>query len=280
MINEHASAQSRPNRARAGTMLIVVCGLVVAVGLVCSAAATLMSSGGASGAPIAIIVVCILAVVVLLRGAHHAEHQLRGHTPVAQSCAAADPFGAGSGPPEGPTGPRAFMSRRTYSPSSLGFSVVVLGLLVLVFVVEGASNYSQAQRSAYVQQHGTSATATVVNVANTQHCGRRSCHWTAAIPVTFSTPVDGTTATTAHYPSYSMLSSGDRVIVLVDPKQPGYAELPGSPFKSSLSWIIDLLFAAGLVGVALYHAARLRAVQSHRRDHFARPSVGLAASSA
>ena len=218
--------------------------------------------------------------MVLLRGTHHAEHQLRSHTPVAQSYAAADPFGAATGPTGASTSPRAIMSRRTYSPSSLGFSVVVIGLLALVFVVMAASDYSQAQRSAYVQQHGTSATATVVSVDNTQHCGRHSCHWTAAIPMTLSTVVDGTTATTAHYASYSMLSSGARVTVLVDPKQPGYAELPGSRFKSSLSWIVDLLFAAGIVGIALYHAARLRSVQSHRRDRLAPVNVGLASSSA
>ena len=76
---------------------------------------------------------------------------------------------------------------------------------------------------------------------------------------------DGTSATVVHYPGYSNLSDGQRITVLVDPKQPDYAELPGDTFVGAWSWIIFVLLGIGCGSLAYLDARQLRVLLAHRR---------------
>jgi hypothetical protein len=155
-----------------------------------------------------------------------------------------------------PRRPGALLFGRTYSPASLGVGALVLGFMTITFAIAAVSSYNNAQRSAFVQHHGTSVTATVISVNNQEYCGRRYCHWTAMIPVTLSRPVDGVGTTTVHFPEQSSLRSGEQTMVLVDPKEPGYAELPGYPFRKAWGWIFLALIALAAGGGAAYCAWR------------------------
>jgi hypothetical protein len=87
--------------------------------------------------------------------------------------------------------------------------------------------------------------------------------------VTLGSPVLGVSTTTVHYHARSYLASGERVSVLVDPRHPAYAELPGYPFTKSSDWIPAGLFALIMAALAAYDAVLLARQLSHRRRHAA-----------
>ncbi len=119
-----------------------------------------------------------------------------------------------------------------------------------------------------------SRAARSLSVVNTQHCSRGGCHYTSAIAVALDRPVAGTARTTVHYPGFSSLEGGERAQVLVDPKQPGYAEIPGSRFTSEIGWIMMILVALVEAFLAYLFARALLHVMAHRREH--RADSGLA----
>ncbi|MDQ6779504.1 MAG: hypothetical protein M3071_25490 [Actinomycetota bacterium] len=216
-------------------------------------------------------VVCLALAVLCTRWAIDIEHRLRGNQPVARGFAAADM----------PSGSRRWLAlfgwrrRGRYSP--VGGTVVLLFLsgAAIGFAVGAISDHAQADRSSYVQHHGTPAVATVDSVTNTQHCSRSHCSYTAAVALTLPKPVDGTETTVAHYSGFATLSSGENVRVLVDPKQPGYAEFPGSPFKGAAAWIAMLIIAVVFAAIAITDGLALRRMLGHRREHAATTLGGL-----
>ena len=292
-MNEQATDRQALSRSRARVVLVMTVLLIVIVAgfsysLGGSALAGNASAGGTQRGAILVPLGGILLIALLMRGVHHAEHGLRIHTTVARSYTAADPFGAHDDPalPSGPSTaslpPGAGMFRRTYSPGgfgsgSIGFGVVAAGLVVIALI-----SHSHAQRSAFVQKHGISTNATVVAVNNTQYCSRHGCHWTASIPVSMAAPVDGVLTPIVHYPGFSELRSGEQVAVLVDPREPAYAELPGHPFTRAWAWIFALVLAAAAAGMALLNGLGLVRVSAHRREHLAQvaPASGFVSSSA
>jgi hypothetical protein len=82
-----------------------------------------------------------------------------------------------------------------------------------------------ASKSGYTQAHGLSRSGIVTSVAN--HDGRAP---SADVGVRLGEPVDGQAATTAHVHPLTSLKPGAAVRVLVDPKDPGYAEFPGQRY--------------------------------------------------
>ena len=127
-------------------------------------------------------------------------------------------------------------------------------LLVILFVgaiVGTISSATGAARSAYTQDHGVAASATLGYVSNRTSCGRYSCSTTFSAPVTLASPVDGQVTSTLHGAGRYDAVDGNQVDVLVDPKDPSYAELPGYPLDGSSSWVLfgagSLFFGAGLL---------------------------------
>ena len=80
-------------------------------------------------------------------------------------------------------------------------------------------------------------------------------------------PFQGNSTTVVHYPAFSDLDPGQVVHVLVDPRQPGYAELPGSPDTKTSQWV-GLIFGCLLFGaLALWSAWELLKLLRRRRQH-------------
>jgi hypothetical protein len=228
--------------------------------------------GSHVGQGVCAVIFAVLSVVAM-RWAVHVEHRLRGHQPVARS------FHQSHGH-SGHVSRAATQSRRTpklrsgsrlarkrkYGPVSLTVLVMITFALAIVMVVLTFSTYHNQQRSGETQSHGIAVTGTVDSVDNTQHCGRSSCSWTAAITVTLNRPVKGLATTTVHYPAYSYLFTSDSVSVLVDPEQPSYAEIPGVKFEDSGTWLISLGLAI-LFGLFAFGEARaLTVLLIHRRN--------------
>jgi hypothetical protein len=252
--------------------LVVAVSLVVTLGLLAigfiGTAADAHAHAGTTRVGQAIgAVICLGLLVLCTRWAVRTEHRLRRGQPVAQAFTSAhvDVTPARTAGSAARSARRLPARRRRYGPVS---TAVVLLLFVggVIGCIAGAiSSHSQAVRSSFVQHHGTEATGTVDSVDNAQHCSKNGCDYTAAIVVALSPPVDGARTTVAHYPDFSDLTSGERVDVLVDPKQPGYAELPGSAFKSSWEWVVLVVIAVLFAGLAVLDAVALRKLLAHRR---------------
>jgi hypothetical protein len=140
-----------------------------------------------------------------------------------------------------------------------------LGLMVLsaFLFIEGVagtvSSVAAAGHSRSVQSHGIRATGLVVLVASD------SGPQTAAVTVTLqplaSLQVIGTTV---HVPSQVHYRYGQRITVLVDPSDPGYAELPGEPdatIGAITVPVLAIIISVIAGGFALFSALRLRRLE-------------------
>lgn len=106
----------------------------------------------------------------------------------------------------------------------------------------------------------------MAKVSNNQEtsCGRHGgCTTTdsAQVTATLAQPVDGQRSTVVNIPGNVSYTAGQPISILVDPKEPGYAELPGQPYSTSgavvgVGVLVVILFLAG--GAALRRAVRMR----------------------
>jgi hypothetical protein len=172
----------------------------------------------------------LLVAVCCAMWAIHCEHRLRG-LPSGRLAAAAGAVHA-SAPMSWRT-PR----RRRYGPTSTIVFGVIFAVIGIVMIPLTFSTHAAADKSSYTQSNGISVNAMVTNVDNEQSCGRSSCTYYAYVNVLLSQPVDGRASATVNIPQNVSYSSGQTIGVLVDPKDPGYAELPGSPYSTNSSTV-------------------------------------------
>ena len=147
-----------------------------------------------------------------------------------------------------------------YGPISTAIGLALFGGGAIALAAASISDHAQGQRSAYVQNRGTLRDGVATGVRNTEHCGKYSCSYTATVDVTVSPPVAGVQSTVAHYNGSADVITGEHLRVLVDPTQPAYAELPGSPFKGAHTWITSAVMA---IFCALITALWVRQLRSH-----------------
>lgn len=97
------------------------------------------------------------------------------------------------------------------------------GLMFTATVVAAA-----VSKSGYTQAHGLVRSGIVTSVTN--HEGKDP---SADIGVRLGEPVNGQAVTTAHVHPLTSLKPGAAVRVLVDPKDPGYAEFSGQRYAQN-----------------------------------------------
>jgi hypothetical protein len=104
---------------------------------------------------------------------------------------------------------------------SLALALGSFGSLMFTATVVAAA----VSKSGYTQAHGLLRSGIVTSVTN--HEGKDP---SADVGVRLGEPVNGKAATTAHVHPLTSLKPGAAVRVLVDPKDPGYAEFPGQRY--------------------------------------------------
>jgi hypothetical protein len=114
------------------------------------------------------------------------------------------------------------------------------GLMLAATVVAAA-----VSKSGYTQAHGLLRSGIVTSVTN--HEGKAD---SADVGVRLREPVNGQAATTAHVPAVTSLKPGAAVRVLVDPKDPGYAEFPGQRYTQKSAAQVEA--AASLACLAFF----------------------------
>jgi hypothetical protein len=133
--------------------------------------------------------------------------------------------------------------------------MVALGIGLIVHSV---SLHGDAARTSYTQAHGVRRTARVVS----EDAGTGKSP-TSTATVRLDEPVDGHAVTTVHIQGAPAYSPGTPVTVVVDPRDPAYAELPGSPYSTSAQWEIALVIGLAVIlvipfGIGVAYLAVLR----------------------
>jgi hypothetical protein len=188
----------------------------------------------------------------------HLEHRLRGHP-------AGKPAAIGARRRRGAPARWPASLRGRNSPVGLTLVAVFWTAAAAAISVSAVHLHAAAGLSGYVQAHGLPRTASVVSVQNIKHNTRHSGYYTAQVKARLDAPVTGQAATTVYIPSSVTYQPGDTIAVRVDPRRPGYAELPGARFAAPAQWILAAVVAVILIGLdALLIVA---AVQVVRKRH-------------
>jgi hypothetical protein len=147
-----------------------------------------------------------------------------------------------------------------------GYAAGLVAMLIVlfigaVFITLSFALRSPAALSSFVQAHGVRREAVILNVDNIAHTSTTttgssrhtvtSTTYTAEVLASLADPVGGQARTTVHVPRYETGGPGDTLTVLVDPSDPGYAELPGSPSTPAVLPTIFLVVGAFLAVVAI-----------------------------
>lgn len=137
------------------------------------------------------------------------------------------------------------------------FAWLLLAVALLAFATffafAAAGAKSSAARSARLQHEGIRVVGTVSGVHNTvstQRTDTQTRRYRSDVTVTLPAPVRGHPTTTLHFSNLTRLVVGQAVTVLVDPRDPGYAEQPGHG-TSSTQWKVLTIAAVGTGGLAL-----------------------------
>jgi hypothetical protein len=205
------------------------------------------------------LVIAVVGAVMAVYAEHHLHHLPGGRF----AWAASQAWQAGhSGQPAGSSG-----RRRAHAPATLAGAAVITTAMTCIGLAATLQAHSGAQRSSYTQSHGVTETAVADDVQNiASHTSKRGYSYTNQITITVQHPAVGDGSATVYGNGQTSVQPGDTLTVLVDPRQPSYAEMPGAPYYTTGSWIEALLFTivAGCVTVFVSYRAVLMLLR-HRR---------------
>lgn len=152
---------------------------------------------------------------------------------------------------------KAPTSGRRQAHHSRKAEVVIFAVVAIILAAASISGYDGWQRSKETQDHGISENAFVTQVISIWNSTRYGGYYTYNLAVHLSTPVHGHTTAVVHTNYQSPPASVDQTItVLVDPDDPGYAELPGAPAGSGWGAFVPLVVAVVFVLLLVLSARR------------------------
>jgi hypothetical protein len=199
-----------------------------------------------------VLLVLLLLGVALMAGigAMATEQWLRRRQPIAAAF-------AGQVVPEEPSFVRRLL-RRSYGPAAATFGFVWL-LVACVGVVDIAERtQAEGARSATVQETGIPTSGVIEQITIV---GR-----TTLVTVRLPSPVEGHAATTVNEPPASGHGAiGETTELLIDPHDPGYSELPGTPYVGTLNWLAVAAEALLWLALALAWARALWQLWRYRQ---------------
>jgi hypothetical protein len=234
------SGETSPRRREPGlrTVLGAVAALLAATACFVGCAKEVSALGSGHSTPAAVLIGAAAAfavgAVVLVRVAIRLEHRFRTAGPAARA--------AGSGRAAPSAVRRASVRHPRNSPvTRIAGIVIIIGAGVTLTAV-AFQLHSQAALSSYTQQHGLARDATVEAVRPVNHGTSHDAWTTYDYDVALTVAAGPASRTVAHDPTrdFQRFSQGAKISVLVDQRQPGYAELPGIPVESSWWFAVPL----------------------------------------
>jgi hypothetical protein len=228
---------------RSRTGYIVTLALTAGLGVVLSLAGLLAIIGNlTSGTGRSWVRACgelaILVVGVLILAEAMRRDRRRRHSLYTQPALGAPP------------GQRIRRRPAMHSPVAPAISTLIMTGIAIAAVVSAVHLHGQSGVSAYTQSSGPRRYAMVFTVHNVEHQNRSSTWYTAEIGAVLAQPVAGHTATTIWVPYSVSAKPGQLMLVVVDPAQPAYSEVPGAPYVTASQWITQVVIAVVTVGLA------------------------------
>jgi hypothetical protein len=153
-------------------------------------------------------------------------------------------------------------------PIIISFGLLTYLIVVAGFAVWAVNVHAEGALSSYVQHDGMHRTGGILRVQNVEHQDTNDGpYYSSFITVSLAPPMDGHSTTVVHVPHGSSFVVGEGLEILVDPQQPGYAELPGQPFVQNRQWIVAGSFslAIAVVGFLPMVLMTVRMVARYRR---------------
>lgn len=156
---------------------------------------------------------------------------------------------------------------RAHRPARTTALCALLGVAAVFVAVLVTAAHDSATRSANVQHHGLRVHGTVTSVQETTRTdvsethGERTRVTGSVITVQLDEELQGRQRTTVRTSGPVAYRKGSGLVVLVDPRDVGYAELPGHAASPSAAWVLLLggallAWTALVVGVLRTPAAR------------------------
>lgn len=249
------SRETSPQRREPGlrTVLGGVAAMLAATACFVGCVAEISALGREHETPAAVLIAAAagfgVAAVALVRVAMRLEHRFRSAQPAARGVQ--------------PAVRRAPVRHPGHSPVTRIAGIVIIIGAIAALTTLAVQLHSQAVLSSYTQHHGLARNGTVDAVHAVSHDTSHDSWTTYDYDVALAGPTGPVTRTVAHDPTrdFQRFNQGDTISVLVDPRQPGYAELPGIPVESS--WFIAplVLSVVFLLPVVLISVEEIR----HRR---------------
>jgi DivIVA domain-containing protein len=143
-----------------------------------------------------------------------------------------------SPPPGTVPGPGPRKAARSTQPSRLSFGCLLVLVLFLAAIAIGAgvgvvTFHADYERSNYTQASGIPVSATVIS----ENVGTGKAAETH-VTVRLDPPVGGRDVSVVNIAGADIYKPGDRISILVDPRDPSYSELPGMPDDTALEALV------------------------------------------
>lgn len=233
----------QPRRGR--TRYLTTVALIIALGVILCLAGLLgiignLTSGTSLSWGGAAVELAFLAIGVLLLAEALRRDRRRRHGLYSQAASALAPVR------------RLRRALILHSPLLPTLVTLVWTGLAIASVVSAVQFHGQSSVSAYTQSSGLRRDAIVSGVHNIPHPSPvgSSTFDTAEVKVFLASPVAGQLTTTVRVPYRVSARRGQFIQVLVDPRQPGYSEVPGAPYVTAGQWIAPAVAAVVEVGFA------------------------------
>jgi hypothetical protein len=239
------SRETSPQRREPGlrTVMGAVAALLAATACFVGCVTEISALGSEHEAPAAALIAAAaafaVAAVALVRVAIRLEHRFRSARPAVPATPSAVHRTPVRRPRNGPA-------------TRIAGIAIFIGAIVAVAAL-AVQLHSQAVRSAYTQHHGLVRNATVEAVHPVSHDTSHDSWTTYDYNVALAVPARTVTRTVAHDPTrdFQRFDRGDTISVLVDPRQPDYAELQGIPVGTSWWFAGPLTLAVIFLALAV-----------------------------
>lgn len=245
-------------------LLTLFFSLVFVIATVSAATGNTGSHNGRSGAIVGAGVVLLVTVALAWltwRVEHRARNNGPGYGPGGSASGWSPQYPPSYNPPYSPpsslssAAPRYRPARHT--PHSRRLSWIWMAVLAAIFGVVTGVGFSGWSQSNDTQHHGIAAIGTVTNVVKVHHTTRSGGYSTYNLDVHLSPAVQGRSTTTVHTPDgHPPASDGQQISVLLDPHNPGYAELPGQPVHDLSLAIAGIVLLSIIVAIAGWRLVR------------------------
>jgi hypothetical protein len=148
---------------------------------------------------------------------------------------------------------------------AIAFTAAAVGIGLMYGGAHGAYQRTVVTQRASPQMATILSRTVQTKFSNAQSSGTTTRTSLSFVTLTVVRLADGTTSTVHQRTKYGPVTPGEQMNVVVDPKDPGYAEAPGMPFYKSATPMLIGAAIFGIVALVLWgNAFRARTARERQ----------------